>query len=128
MIRFVIAICVIALLAIAALALTPVTVTDQDNGKTIDVFRFRTIKLTLDSNPTTGYSWQLRAPGDGKVLQLYFTTFRLPKTRLVGAGGREEWKFRAMAPGSVVIRTEYLRPWEKPEAPVKTFTLTVRVR
>lgn len=119
---------VVALSIIAALALVPVTVSGKDNGRTIDMLRFRTIKLTLESNPTTGYGWQLISPPDRKVLRKYYSVFRRPDLKLVGAGGYEEFKFRAMAPGIAVIKLIYVRPWEKEASPAREFTLTVRVR
>ena len=114
--------------AIAALALMPVNANDADNGRTIEVLRFRTLKLSLESNPTTGYSWQLISPADRKVLRLYYSKYRARAAKLVGSGGREEWKFRAMAPGTVVIKALYARPWERSAPPAKIFTLTIRVR
>lgn len=118
----------IALSAIAVIALAPVAVSDADNGGTIDILRFRTIRLMLESNPTTGYGWQLISPSDRNVLRKYYSTYRRPASKLIGAGGREEYKFRAMAPGVAVIKLVYVRPWERATPPAKEFTLTVRVR
>ena len=114
--------------AIAVLALCPVNVTDADNGRTIDVLRFRTVKVSLESNPTTGYSWQLISPADRKVLRLYYSKYRARTSKLVGAGGREEWKFRAMAPGTTIVKAVYSRPWERSTPSEKIFSLTIRVR
>ncbi len=116
------------LAGIAVLALGSVKVTDDDNGNTVEVLRFRTVKVSLESNPTTGYSWQLVSPADRKVLRLYYSKYRARASKLVGSGGREEWKFRAMAPGTVTIKALYVRPWESSTPPSKEFTFTVRVR
>jgi inhibitor of cysteine peptidase len=121
-------IAILALAAIACMALIPVTITDADNGKTIDVLRFRTIKLTLESNPTTGYTWQLVSPEDRRVLRLYYSAYRPKPTNLVGVGGHEEWKFRALAPGTAIVKTVYLRAWEGRQPSDKTFTVTIRVK
>ena len=114
--------------AIAVLALFPVNVTDADNGRTIEILRFRTVKVSLESNPTTGYSWQLISPADRKVLRLYYSKYRARTSKLVGAGGREEWKFRAMAPGTTIVKVVYSRPWERSTPPAKIFTFTIRVQ
>jgi inhibitor of cysteine peptidase len=121
---------IVALAAIACMALIPVNITDADNGKTIDVLRFRTINLSLASNPTTGYSWKLISPIDRRVLRLYYSKYiPIPvPAKLVGSGGHEEWKFRAMAPGTAVVKTIYIRSWEGQTPPVKTFTVTIRVK
>lgn len=127
-IRAVIFVSVIGLAAIAVLALVPVDITNADNATTIEVLRFRTIKLTLETNPTTGYGWQLISPNDRKVLRLYYSKYRPSTTKLLGAGGNEEWKFRAMAAGTTTIKLIYLRVWERSTPPAKEFTITVRVR
>ena len=121
-------IAIVALVTIACMALVPVMIRDADNGKTIDVLRYRTIKLALESNPTTGYTWQLTSPEDRRVLRLYYSAYRRTPTKLVGSGGYEEWKFRAMAPGTATVKAVYLRPWEGQTPPVKTFTVTIRVK
>ena len=118
----------IALIAIASLALIPVDITDADNGKTVSILRFRTIRLSLSSNPTTGSSWQLISPEDRRVLRLYYTKYRPSGTKLAGAGGIEERKFRAMAPGSTAVKLIYIRPWERVKLPAKSFAVEIRVR
>jgi inhibitor of cysteine peptidase len=128
MIKTLILIAVVVLVAIACMALVPITITDADNGKTIDVLRFRTIKLSLESNPTTGYNWKLVSPTDRRVLRLYYSKYIRTPTKLVGSGGHEEWKFRAIAPGTAEVKTIYIRPWEGQTPPVKTFAVTIRVR
>ena len=128
MIKTLIFTAVTGLAVIAALAIVPVDITDTDNGKTIDVLRFRTIKLTLETNPTTGYGWQLVSPNDRKILRLYYSKYRPSTTKLLGAGGTEEWKFRAMAAGTTTIKLIYLRVWEGSTPPAKEFTINVRVR
>jgi inhibitor of cysteine peptidase len=121
-------IAVIVLAAIACLAMVPVHITDSDNGKTIDVMRFRTIKLSLESNPTTGYTWQLISPDERRILRLYYSAYRATPTKLVGVGGHEEWKFRAMSPGTAIVKTIYIRSWEGQQLSDKSFTVTIRVK
>ncbi len=88
----------------------------------------QTIVLTLESNATTGYSWQLADPIDTKVVELISDNYLAPQTGLVGAGGVEEWTFKAIGKGKAKIKLEYVRPWEKDQAPVETQTFTLRVR
>lgn len=121
-------IAVLALVAIACMALVPVTITDADNGKIIDVLRYRTIKLTLRSTPSTGYMWKLVSPEDRRVIRSYYSAYRPALTKMVGVAGHEEWKFRAIAPGTATIKTIYMRSWEGSKSAVKSFTVTIRVR
>lgn len=84
--------------------------------------------LTLESNRTTGYGWQIRHPGDDKIVHFVKNDYVSPQTQAVGAGGQETWTFRAIAPGQTTIALEYARPWEKDVAPAKIATYTIMVR
>jgi predicted secreted protein len=83
--------------------------------------------ITLASNATTGYHWELTAPPDETVVKLVTNAYKSPETRALGAGGQEIWTFRAMGPGQTVINLKYVRPWEKDVAPVKTASYVVNV-
>jgi inhibitor of cysteine peptidase len=87
-----------------------------------------TISIILDSNPTTGYKWQLAKPADEKVLQLVSSEYRMPETQMVGAGGKEVWTFKALSTGQTNIVFEYLRPWEKDKEPAKKATFTINIQ
>lgn len=88
----------------------------------------KTFNVTLDSNPTTGYRWQLAKPLDEAILKLVGSEYKKPATKLVGAGGKEVWVFKAVAKGQASIQMKYVRPWEKDVGPVKKATFTVIAR
>ncbi len=83
--------------------------------------------LTLDSNPTTGYRWELIKPLDGSVLELLSKEYVASDTELLGASGKEEWTFRAVGQGTTEISLQYVRPWEENTLPVVTKTFVVVV-
>ena len=66
--------------------------------------------LSLDSNPTTGYSWT--AHFDGRLLQLTAHEFE-PSSDLIGAGGVETFEFTAVQEGDTTIVMVYERTWEE---------------
>jgi len=84
--------------------------------------------ITLDSNPTTGYSWNLSDSFPKGIIKLLGSEYQPPVTRRKGAGGKEIWRFKTLAVGKTTITLEYLRPWEKdkPPAATKTFSITVK--
>lgn len=86
------------------------------------------ISITLDSNPTTGYRWQLSTPLDEKVLKIISSEYRMPETHIVGAGGKEVWTFKALSTGQTTIVFEYMRPWEKDKEPAKKATFTINIQ
>jgi len=108
------------------------------------------IELSLDANPTTGYSWQYakkpdtnilvetehgfrqKAPVQGDAKQgadAYFDvdneTRYLP---MVGAGEVEYWVFQTSGNGATELSLEYSRPWEEAAAPLKSFTIKINVK
>jgi predicted secreted protein len=91
----------------------------SDPATPVTVTKGQTFALTLRSNPTTGYIWQLaKSPEDG-VIQFIDNQYRGDKTVLVGAGGREIWTFKAVGTGETTIGLKYVRPWEKNTASAK---------
>jgi inhibitor of cysteine peptidase len=102
--------------------------TYTDPEKTIQCNVGGTISIVLDSNPSTGYQWQLAHSPDGELLKLLNSTYRAPITELVGAGGKEIWSFKALSVGQRTIVFEYVRSWEKNKEPVKRTTFTVNIQ
>ncbi len=88
-----------------------------DPAKPIEVKKGETFSIHLASNPTTGFKWQLAGPIDGSILIEAGHEYLRPASMLVGAGGKEIWKFRAAGKGKTVIEMEYVRSWEKQTAP-----------
>ena len=85
------------------------------------------IVISLESNPTTGYSWQLASlwPEGGLTLESH--AYLAPQTELVGAGGVEEWKIVPLKSGTYYLYFVYLRPWEKDSPPAKEKALELKV-
>lgn len=84
--------------------------------------------ITLESNRTTGYSWQLASSIDRDFLVVVGLRYIVPNTKAVGVGGKEEWTLRALKPGKTVVVFKYVRPWEKNKAPAKTKTFSVVIK
>eukprot|EP00743_Colponemidia_sp_Colp-15_P003434 GILK01003708.1.p1 GENE.GILK01003708.1~~GILK01003708.1.p1 ORF type:complete len:142 (-),score=13.06 GILK01003708.1:131-556(-) len=72
------------------------------------------LTVTLNGNPTTGYSWQVLEYPENLVQQLgegkYVATPVSPG--IVGSGGSFHFSFKAIARGSGDLRFIYVRPWE----------------
>jgi inhibitor of cysteine peptidase len=86
------------------------------------------VRISLASNRTTGYQWKLAQPVNGAVLQLVSSQYVAPGEKMPGAGGTEVWVFKAVGPGKADIHLEYVRPWEKGQAPARTATYSVEVK
>jgi inhibitor of cysteine peptidase len=84
--------------------------------------------LTLESNRTTGYQWELAEPLNGAILKLANSEYKAPGTTRVGTGGHEVWTFQSVGKGKTKIALKYVRPWEKSAAPARSETFEVIIR
>lgn len=86
--------------------------------------------IILESNPTTGFGWQLTKPLDESIVKFIDSEFRTLATKFPpppGTGGIEIWTFEAIGVGTTEIFMEYLRPWEDaPPEKEQTFTVIVK--
>lgn len=99
-------------------------------SETIEVAVGEEFVISLDSNPTTGYSWEMTSQLPAWLELIgseYIPTPTEPQK--VGSGGIEEWTFRANAAGTATVTFEYRRPWEKDQPPAqrKTFVIVARL-
>ncbi|MFO7633737.1 MAG: protease inhibitor I42 family protein [Caldilinea sp.] len=108
-------------------ALAPVaadaTVTDADNGGTVQVAAGGRIDVELPGNPTTGYIWQVTANDESILLPIGHEF--APDSDAAGAGGMERFSFHVMAPGEVNLELVNSRPWETDAPPERSFGVTV---
>ena len=86
-------------------------------------------EIMLDSNPTTGYSWQLKKYSSDLLIFIGQQYFASP-TISVGSGGRERWTFEVKPEGFensqfAEIHLVYLRPWNEQEAQSLTFKVVI---
>jgi inhibitor of cysteine peptidase len=109
----------IALVAAAALlaacgddggATVELDVTDSLSEVSLDVGD--QLDVSLEANPTTGYSWELGPLPEG--LELVSSEFEEPGGSLVGAPGMQLFVFDAVGPGSGILRFEYVRVFDDP--------------
>jgi len=106
-----------------------VDVTEADNGGQIEVELGKLLAVTLESNPSTGYQWELVENNKSILKQFGQKEYRPPETpnpRTVGAGGWEIFRFKAVSAEQTTLELVYHRSWEDAE-PLKTFTIQVIV-
>jgi len=95
-------------------------------GELIKVKAGQIFTIRMESNPTTGYGWQLSKALDNQIIMVT-NAFIPPDSKLMGAGGHEVWTFKAISEGQVEISMQYVRPWEKDQA-ARTNVFTVIVK
>ena len=106
---------------------TGVTLTDAENGKTVQANVGETLTLTLPETAGTGYTWQAVAPPDEAILKLDSDEVVPAEGDAVGAPGEHVWHFTAVAVGSAVIDLASVPPGEEVSKRYSAYTVTVEV-
>ncbi len=87
------------------------------------------LTVSLCSNPTTGFKWELTEVTDEEVLVYNDDEYIAPEAGGVeGAAGTEAWTFKVLKAGSSNITMEYSRSWEGGDEAEWTFFLTADVK
>ena len=101
--------------------------TYTDSTQTINTGTNQEFIIALDSNPTTGYSWQ--ESYDERVLELVGKSYEMgeeAKQGVVGTGGVEYFQFKVLKAGKTEITLVYKRPWEEEPIDQKIFTVNIK--
>ncbi|KYC52110.1 MAG: Chagasin family peptidase inhibitor I42 [Candidatus Methanofastidiosum methylothiophilum] len=85
-----------------------------------------TFKISLKSNPTTGYQWN--ADFDETLIQLVDTSYKADEPQLMGSGGTEIFEFKVIGSSTdTSIKFSYARPWESvPPIDEKSFEIKIK--
>ena len=86
----------------------------------------QTLGITLEGNPSTGYTWEME-PVEQPILSQVGEPVVKPNSNLIGAPAMLSFTFKADANGTQLLRLIYHRPWEKDVPPVNSFDVTVVV-
>ena len=105
----------------------PVKLTEADSGKTIEMKIGDCLNIVLEGNPTTGYIWE-ESSRTAPYLKQYKRQDFIPQSRLIGAGGKCTFHYKAAAKGTKELKLVYHRPWEKKVPPLKVFNVKVKVK
>jgi len=100
----------------------------DDNGREVQLKKGQTLVVTLEANPTTGYSWEVAEPLDEQVLRQVGEPEFKQESEALGAGGVQVLRFEAVNAGQITLKLVYHRPWEKGVEPLETYSLQVVVQ
>ena len=105
------------------------TLTENNNGQSLNLKTNETVKIKLESNITTGFRWNVSNETDTSIVSLVSSDYKQATTdkKLVGAGGYETFTFKANSKGSTAIALTYNKSWEEGVEPLKTFKINVTV-
>ena len=97
-----------------------------DSGQTIDIGIGQEFIIAIGANPTTGYDWEVSL--DETILELVEKTYKPAEEaehEIVGAGGVDYFRFKALKAGETEITMVYKRSWEEEGIDQKLFTVNI---
>jgi inhibitor of cysteine peptidase len=100
----------------------------SDPAKNMDATVGKEFKIIIDSNPTTGYHWEIVGEVDKSIVELISKDYRADKPVMPGSGGVEVFIFKALKAGETHITLGYYPPSNDPVAPQQKVTFTVTVK
>jgi inhibitor of cysteine peptidase len=103
-------------------------ITTSDNGTKVNAFVGQELVITLEGNPSTGYTWETKDLDPSMFLQVGEPKFTSSNPNLVGSGGQQTLTIRILKTGTATLTLVYHRPSETGVAPADTFTVELLVK
>ena len=100
------------------------TLSEADNGLQIELAKSEILVLSLESNPATGYAWEVQGMDQGILLQVGEFEFE-SAAGLLGGSGTQTLRFVGVSKGQTPLELVYRRPWEADVAPLETYSVDV---
>jgi inhibitor of cysteine peptidase len=102
----------------------PLKITDP--AQAIEVNTGDEFTIVIESNPTTGYHWEIM--GELSNVEFVSKDYQAEEPIATGSGGVDMWTFKAISTGEAQITLGYYPPYEDPEPPQQTITFVVKVK
>lgn len=97
----------------------------SDAGQEIEIGVGDEFIVALESNPTTGYQWEVDF--DESFLELVLDEFEPGEAEegMVGVGGKQKFTFEGLKAGETELTLTYKRSWEEDFAEQKVFLVSI---
>jgi inhibitor of cysteine peptidase len=102
------------------------TLTELDDGRTIEATVGDTIELRLPENATTGYRWAFDGL-DGHVVRAGEGEL-IGKPAKVGSGGDVRWRLTALTAATTEVKLKLWRRWEGDRSIQKRFAIRLTIK
>ena len=108
---------------------TPVSVGSDKNGQAITVKQQASLAVRLESNPTTGFRWELAQCDKSVLMPQGEPVYEAAKSDqlVMGGGGWETFQFKPQKTGQTHLKLIYHRTFEKDVPPAQVYDLDVTI-
>jgi predicted secreted protein len=117
----------VAVLVLAVSCASETKLDINDNGRQVEIERGQVLAITLESNASMGYTWEVIELDDTILQQAGEPEFRMRGDR-PGDPNDMTIRFEAINSGRTTLKLLYHRRWEKEKVPQETFSIEVVVR
>ena len=114
------------LLALSLLAAGCRSLQETATDTPLEIETGDTFTIVVQSNPSTGYRWQMAEPLDETIIRFLAHEYRADRPIQPGSGGWDVWTFEALAPGETQITLNNFPP-SNDVTPCETTTFTITI-
>jgi inhibitor of cysteine peptidase len=107
--------------------MSTVTLTQADNGRSVEVRPGNVIVIQLAENPTTGFRWAVDQI-DEQIVTIVRVDYTTAAGGGIGGGGARSFTLKAEHSGTMELRLKLWRDWEGESSVIERFTVTIQVR
>lgn len=119
--------CAVLLLSVTSCGPKKIQIKEEINGQAIELKTGQKISISLESNPTTGFNWEVIEIDPLLLKQVGEPDYK-SDSKLIGAGGVITFTFEALQTGKSTVKLIYHRSFEKDVAPEKTYEVFIEVK
>ncbi|MFM7448184.1 MAG: protease inhibitor I42 family protein [Leptolyngbyaceae cyanobacterium] len=103
-----------------------ISLSQSDNGKSIQIRVGNLVVIQLRENPTTGYQWTFNQSNQ-QVLAFQGTEYTPSAATGVGGGGQRVFRFKGERAGTTELDFKLWRQWQGEQSTIDRFTTTIQV-
>lgn len=105
----------------------PLALTEEQNGGTVALMVGDLVRVQLEGNPTTGFTWETENL-DANLFEPIGEPEFTRNNNLVGGGGVFIFTFKTLKAGNTHLRLIYHRTFEKDTPPAQIFDVTADIQ
>ena len=108
------------------MAQTVTTLSEADNGRSIDIHAGGILLVRLHENASTGYRWALDDVAS-PLIAVHDVEYA-GQSQALGSPGEVQWRIEAKSPGTAQIDLKLWRQWEGDSSIQKRFGIVLKIR
>lgn len=105
-----------------------VEISTTDPNQPVEVQAGETFEIVIESNPTTGYHWEIVGGLDENIIQFVSSDYKNEEPITIGSGGVDIWTFKAASAGQTLLTLGSFPPSLDATEPERTVLFNIIVK